>query len=60
MKHELIKKMEMCTVAGSCHCIRCSEMISDKNRNPEVKPNDSLYNKEVEQYYFYFLENKAS
>jgi hypothetical protein len=60
MKHEFIKKLDKCAVGDCPHCSRCSEMNAGKKEDEEIKNTDGLYNKEVEQYYFYFLENKAS
>jgi hypothetical protein len=55
-------KIEKCMVDNCLHCNRCAAMNVEANKTlaVEVKNNTGLYNKEVEAYYFYFLENKAS
>ena len=62
MKSEFIKKIEKCMVDNCANCNRCATMNSEENRiqAADVRTGSELYNKEVEAYYFYFLENKAS
>ena len=62
MKSEFIKKIEECMVDNCPNCNRCATMNSEKNRihAADIRTSSELYNKEVEAYYFYFLENKAS
>ena len=60
MKQEFTNRLEKCT---GKECVQCScgaDMKPGKAVKLEVTINGSLYNKEAEQYYFYFLENKAS
>jgi len=62
MKHEFIKKTEDCRTERCSHCNGCTNMnsVDDKTLAREARTSSDLYDKEVEQYYFYFLENKAS
>jgi hypothetical protein len=62
METGFIKKIEKCMVDNCPHCNRCAAMVSEKNRiqTAEVKNNSGLYNREAEQYYFYFETNRAS
>ena len=62
MEHTLIKNNEKCREADCEFCHRCTgrEDLRQQASNAGVRVNTDLYGKEVENYYFYFLTNKAS
>jgi hypothetical protein len=62
METGFIKKIEKCVVENCFRCSHCGAMNSQESRTQvaEIKSNSELYNREAEQYYFYFQVNKAS
>jgi hypothetical protein len=61
MKNENMK-IEKCKVDDCLHCPFCAAKTAEEKTVSEAdaKANSELYNREAEQYYFYFIGNKAS
>jgi hypothetical protein len=62
MDQKLIDKNEKSREEHCALCDRCAERKDEDHRelNAGARVNSELYGKEVENYYFYFLTNKAS
>jgi len=61
MENRIIKKNERCPAEDCASCYQCAQLKNDEVKKlPEIGTKSELYGKEIDHYYFYYLENKAS